>query len=326
MDMIKREFFGSKSKIIQLVVGVIIFVVLFMLPGITAQYTVILLSSIIMYVIMTISWTLFSGKTGYVSLASAAFFGIGVYLSAVLGKMMPLPIIMILSAIICFGVAVGIGIVTLRLRGVYFTIFTFGLVLLLQSLILWYEIEFFNTKGRFVVAVEYYKVYFYLVVVLIITVLAFLLINKSRFGKALSCIGENEESASHIGVNTTMIKVIAFGISAAPVGAAGAAMATRWSYIDPGTAFALLMSFMPVLMAIFGGTHRLIGSIIGAVVFTLLEEKLITSYPESYMITFGIIMIVAILFLPKGLVGLYELIVSKIRKPKSPVEEVISNV
>ena len=325
MNILKNDFFGNKNKTIQFVIVVVIFVFLFLAPNFSKMYTIILFSSIIMYIVMTLSWTLFSGKSGYISLASAAFFGIGVYMSAVFGDRIPIPIVMVLSAIICFGLAVGIGIVTLRLRGVYFTIFTFGLVLLLQNLVLWYEIKFFNTKGRFVIAIDYQEVYYYMLILLVILIVASNIIYRSSFGMALSCIGENEESAAHIGVNTTKLKVLAFGISAAPVGAAGAAMATRWSYIDPHTAFSLLMSFMPVLMAIFGGTHRLIGSVIGAIIFAYLEEKIITIYPEYYMIIFGIIMVVAILFLPKGIIGLIEKIIVKVKINESS-REVIENV
>ena len=325
MNTLKKDFLGTKNKNFQFAIVVLIFVLLFLAPNFSKMYTIILFSSIIMYIIMTLSWTLFSGKSGYISLASAAFFGIGVYMSAVLGDSIPIPVVMVLSAIICFGLAVGIGIVTLRLRGVYFTIFTFGLVLLLQNLVLWYEIKFFNTKGRFVIAIDYQDVYYYMLILLVILIVASSILYKSRFGMALSCIGENEESAAHIGVNTTTLKVIAFGISAAPVGAAGAAMATRWSYIDPHTAFSLLMSFMPVLMAIFGGTHRLVGSVIGAIIFAYLEEKIITVYPEYYMIIFGIIMVVAIIFLPKGIIGLIEKIFGKIVTKKIS-EEVVENV
>jgi branched-chain amino acid transport system permease protein len=102
----------------------------------------------------------------------------------------------------------------------------------------------------------------------------------------------------------TAIKTITFALSASFMGAAGAIMATRWTYIDPKIAFNPLISFMPVLMAIFGGMGQLWGPIIGAAIFTYLEEFLITRFPYYYMLIFGIILLVAILYLPDGLVGL----------------------
>jgi branched-chain amino acid transport system permease protein len=123
---------------------------------------------------------------------------------------------------------------------------------------------------------------------------------------ALQSIGENEEAAAHIGINVTWLKVIAFAISAIFMGAAGAIMATKWAYVDPRIAFNPLFSFMPVLMAIFGGMGQLWGPVLGAAIFTYLEEILITKFPYYYMLLFGAILVVAILFLPNGLVGLIQ--------------------
>jgi branched-chain amino acid transport system permease protein len=83
-------------------------------------------------------------------------------------------------------------------------------------------------------------------------------------------------------------------------------MATKWTYIDPGIAFNPFYSFMPVMMAIFGGTTQLLGPIIGAVIFTNLEELLITRFPEVYMLIFGGILIIAITYMPNGLMGLIQ--------------------
>ena len=104
----------------------------------------------------------------------------------------------------------------------------------------------------------------------------------------------------------TMVKVITFAITAFFMGAAGAIMATRWTYIDPRIAFNPLLSFMPVLMAIFGGMGQLYGPVLGAAVFAYLEEFLITEFPYYYMLLFGFILVVVILFLPNGLVGLVQ--------------------
>jgi len=152
---------------------------------------------------------------------------------------------------------------------------------------------------------------------------------------ALDCIGQNEDSAQHVGVNTTMMKVLAFAISAAPMGAVGSAMSTTIGYVDPEIAFRLVASFFPVLMAIFGGQHNTFGPIVGAVVFFSLQDYLMREWREgipipalsvniTYMVIFGIVMALVILLMPKGLLGLIEAIAAKRRKAKSG--EVMLNV
>jgi len=133
---------------------------------------------------------------------------------------------------------------------------------------------------------------------------------------ALQSIGQEEDAAAHTGVNVTMVKVMTFAISAIFMGAAGAIMATRWTYIDPRIAFNPLISFLPVLMAIFGGMGQLCGPVIGAALFTYLEEFLITRFPYYYMLIFGIIMVVAILYMPDGLVGLIQKLWKRISERK----------
>ena len=103
-------------------------VILATLPVYGSAYSVIMLTSILMYLILTVSWTIFSGPTGYISLAPAAFFGVGIYTSAILGKEFPIILVVIFGGLISFCLALLVGALTLRLRGIYFAIFTFGLV------------------------------------------------------------------------------------------------------------------------------------------------------------------------------------------------------
>ncbi|MBA7678112.1 hypothetical protein ES703_86383 [subsurface metagenome] len=275
-------------------------------PLYAPPYTVILLTSIFMYIVITVSWTMFSGPTGYISLASAAFFGVGIYTSAILGRALPLPIVICIGGLASFCLALLVGAMTLRLRGIYFVMFTFGLVELLLHFILWWEVNITGTTGRVVPTVGNTTVYYLMLIIFAILMLTAYFIRHSRFGLALQCIGEYEEAAAHRGINVTALKTITFAISAIFMGAAGAIMATRWTYIDPRIAFNPLISFMPVLMAIFGGMGQLCGPVIGAAIFTYLEEFLITRFPYHYMLIFGIIMVVAILYMPDGLVGLIQ--------------------
>src|SRR4030042_5177382 len=103
----------------------LVFILLAFLPLYGSVYNVILMTAIFMYIILTMSWVIFSGPTGYLSLAPAAFFGVGIYTSAILGKILPLPIVISFGALASFCLALLVGALTLRLRGIYFSIFTF---------------------------------------------------------------------------------------------------------------------------------------------------------------------------------------------------------
>jgi len=285
-------------------------------PLYATRYAVILLTSIFMFIVLTVSWTVFSGPTGYVSLAPAAFFGAGVYTSALLGFVLPLPAVILIGGLASSCLALVVGALTLRLRGIYFVMFTFGLVEFLLHFVLWWEVNITGTTGRVVPTVGNTVVYYLMLTVLLIVILAAYLIKHSRYGLALQSIGECEEAAAHTGVHVTALKITTFALSAFFMGAAGAIMATRWTYIDPRIAFNPVLSFLPVLMAIFGGTGQLYGPVIGAAIFTYLEEFLITRFPYYYMLIFGIIMVFAIMYLPEGLVGVTQKLWKRISRGK----------
>ena len=284
--------------------AVLLVLLLALLPLYGAVYTMILVTSIIMYAALTVSWVVFSGPTGQVSLAPAAFMGIGIYTAASLGKFLPLPLVILVAAAGSLCLALLVGALTLRLKGLYFSIFTFGLVLLLRQLVLWYEVRFTHTRGRFVVVIDNTTIFYVMLAIFVVLLITAYLLRQSKYGAALEAIGEDEEAAAHSGVNVTAVKTITFGVSALFMGATGAIMATKWTYIDPYIAFDTFFSFMPVLMAVFGGMATFYGPIVGAAVFGLLEELLLTQFPFYYMLMFGIILVVAITYLPNGLSGL----------------------
>ena len=149
------------KKPFELVFFLLILILLTTSPLYVPQYTVVLLTSIFMYIIITVSWTIFSGPTGYISLAPAAFFGIGVYTSAILGFVLPLPVVIVIGSLAGFCLALLVGALTLRLRGIYFVMFTFGLVELLLHSILWWEVNITGTTGRVVPSVANITVYYF---------------------------------------------------------------------------------------------------------------------------------------------------------------------
>ena len=272
-----------------------------------------------MYIALAVSWAMFSGPTGYLSLAPAAFFGVGIYTTAILrGDFgLPLGVTIPVACVISFLVALLVGMATLRLKGIYFAIFTFGLVVLIGQLVLYYEIHILGIRGRNVPPATYETFYLIMLGLAVAAVLTAYFIRRSRLGLAMQSIGGNEEAAAHMGVNTTMVKVLTFAISAFFMGAAGAIMATKWIYVDPTVAFNMFYSFMPVLMAVFGGMGQLYGPVIGAAIFAYTERTLRLEFSYYYMLAFGIILILVILFLPGGLVGLIPKLWNRLRGPIS---------
>lgn len=271
-------------------------------PRYFEAYFMVRLITILVYVILTLSWSLFSGPTNYVSLATAALYGVGVYTSAVLAREFPLLVVVILGALVSCVLAFLIGLLTLRLRGIYFILFTFGVTALIRNVVLWWEAHITQTVGRHVPSQNVVTIYTYLLVIYAVTLLFSFLLRHSATGMALQSIGENEDAARHVGIDVTRLKIVVFSISALFMGATGAIMATRLSYVDPRTAFDPLISFLPVLMAIFGGTSRQAGPVLGATIFTVLQEFLITKYPYVYMLIMGLTLIGVIMYVPGGVV------------------------
>ncbi|MBA7678239.1 hypothetical protein ES703_86512 [subsurface metagenome] len=302
--------FKSKGFFVPGLISLVLLILLATLPLSLGGYTVVLATTILMYAILTVSWVLFSGPSGYMSLASAAFFGVGIYIGALLlpntGQALPLLVVVVLGGLASSIVAFGVGALTLRLRGIYFAIFTFGLVVLILELLNWWEHTISHIRGRFVMVVDNNTIFYVMLGIFVATMLAFFFLRRSKFGLALQSIGQNEEAAAHSGVNVTMVKVVIFAISAFFAGAAGVIWATRLTYIDPYIAFNPLFSFMPVLMAIFGGMGQIYGPVIGAAIFAYLQEMLQTKFPEVYMLIFGAVLIATVLFMRDGLVGVIQ--------------------
>jgi branched-chain amino acid transport system permease protein len=307
MDIAK---FASKKLYIAGIIALVILVGLAVLPVFGSLYSVILVTTLLMYAILTVSWVLFSGLTGYMSLATAAFFGVGIYASAVFlptkGAVFPILVVVLIGGLASSVIALGVGALTLRLRGIYFAIFTFGLVVLIMELVNWWELSVSHLLGRYVILVDNNFIFYTLLGIFVLLMLTTFLIQRSKYGLALQSIGQNEEAASHMGINVTMVKVITFAISAFFMGATGAIWATKLTYINSHVAFNFLFSFLPVLMAIFGGMGQIYGPVIGAAFFAYLQETLQTEFSEIYMLSFGVILVIAIMYMPDGIIGLIQ--------------------
>jgi branched-chain amino acid transport system permease protein len=304
MDFSKTNW---KQLAIRAGIPLVILIILCFMPLYGWAYGITLFTYFLLYIIMTISWVIFSGTTGYISLASAAYYGVGIYAAAILGEKMPLIFVVFIGGIASFVLAFFVGAITLRLKGIYFAMFTFGLVLLVKEVIYYWEVVINKLVGRFVILESNNTIYYYLLGIFVATMIVAYFIRKSKYGLALQSIGENEEAAAHAGINVTMVKITIYAISAIFMAAAGVIMATKLTYVDPDVAFNPLMSFSPVLMAIFGGMGNITGPVLGAVLFSYIQEVLQTGvWSQYYKLIFGAILVATILFLPSGVMGLIQ--------------------
>ena len=270
----------------------------------TDEYYLSLLISILMYCVLATAWALFSGPTRYISLATVAFFGLGAYVTAVFGESLPWAGVLAIAAGVGLVTALLVGLSTLRLSGVYFVIFSFGLAELVKQLVTWWEVNITKDLGRYVfVDITQLDIYWQLLALLALVLALRALINRSRLGLALRVIGEDETVATHVGINTTHAKVLLFTVSAVFITVTGAIMAPRWTYIDPSIAFAPAISFQTLIMALLGGAGALFGPILGAVPLVLLFEYLGANFPNHFSILLGLVFIMIVYFIPQGLSG-----------------------
>jgi branched-chain amino acid transport system permease protein len=278
-----------------------------LVPSVANGYQLSLAINIMNYTVLATAWTLFSGPTRYVSLATVAFFGIGAYTVAVLGEALAWPLVLLIAFTFGFLLSLVVGLSTLRLSGVYFVIFTFGLAELVRQLVTWYEVNITRTLGRYIfIDVTHAQIYWQLLALAVIVFVSGWLIQRSKLGLALRVIGDDEAVARHVGINTTMAKVVLFAFSAGFMTLAGAIMAPRWTYIDPAIAFNPVVSFQVLIMALLGGVHRLYGPIFGVIPLVMLFEILLAKFPNHFSILVGIAFLLIVYAIPRGIVGLIE--------------------
>jgi branched-chain amino acid transport system permease protein len=290
-------------------------IVLASLPLFLSGYMVSFFLLMFANVALATAWSFFSGATRYISLATAAFFGIGIYTLAISHVYVPVWIALVAAAVVGFLVAILVGLSTLRLRGVYFVVFTFGLTELVHQVINWWEIKINRTATRYIFSdVSNVTIYHTLLAVALITVVGSWYVSQSRLGYALRAIGEDETVARHTGINTTWVKVLCFALSAAAMALVGATLALRYPYIDASIAFNSSWSFQVLIAALLGGPGRYWGPMVGAVPLVLLSEFLAGSFPHHFSIALGLCFVVIVYFIPGGIAPLLERYWHKLRE------------
>ncbi|WP_019171582.1 branched-chain amino acid ABC transporter permease [Pseudaminobacter salicylatoxidans] len=294
----------TDRPVIAIGLGALVFAALAFVPYMVDGYGMSLAIAIANYTILATAWALFSGPTRYISLATVAFFGVGAYTVAVLGEVLPWPVVMLVAAVNGCLLALLVGLSTLRLAGIYFVIFTFGLTELIRQVVTWYEVKVTSTVGRYVfLDIDQQAIYWQLLGVAALLFLSGYLIGRSRLGFALRIIGGDEMVACYVGIDTTRAKLLLFVLSALFMTLTGAIMAPRWTYIDPAIAFNPQVSFQTVIMALLGGVQRLWGPLLGVIPLTLLFDWLNAHFPNHYLLILGIVFMLIVYLLPQGVAG-----------------------
>jgi len=299
----------TRQTVTPLVIGAVLVALAALVPYVANGYWLSIALTAMMYIALSTSWALFSGPTHYISLASGAFFGIGGYLVAtgMSDYNQSFWLMMAISAVVATIVAALIGLATLRLSGVYFVIFTLGLAEMIRNLVSWVQNNFLGSRGLYVLT-DFTEAHIYWMLLTVATAVFILgwLIDRSRLGFALKIIGNDETVARHVGVNTAWSKVVLFMTTGFFAALVGAIIAPRYSYIEPNLVFSPELSFLVVIMALLGGTHRLWGPLLGVIPFTLIWEAISIWIPNFTTLFLGLAFLTIVYFIPNGFVGLFE--------------------
>ncbi|MFN4273017.1 MAG: branched-chain amino acid ABC transporter permease [Aliihoeflea sp.] len=297
-----------------------------MLPLVDQGFYLSLAVNIMLYAALCTAWSLFSGPTHLVSLATAAFYGLGTYAVGLWIDSLPYPLLVLLGGLGAAALAGIVGAATLRISGVYFVIFTLGLAELVRQLVSWSQAKYSTRMGLYVFTdIREMHIFWMLLALTVVVFLTGWLINRSRLGFAMEIIGNDETVARHSGIDTARAKIILFMISGAFIGIAGAIMAPRYSYIEPPSAFNPMISFLVVIMALLGGTKRLWGPLVGVIPFTILMDLVSARFPQHTYIVMGIAFLAIVYLLPNGVTGRLEQLRSWLRtrygKRETAIEE-----
>ncbi len=294
--------------------AVIVFALVALLPLSGDAYWLRLGTTMLMYGVLAMSWNFIGGMAGYPSFAVAAFFGLGAYTGAVAQKFGVAPGLAWTSAgLAALLFAALLGLALLRLRGHYFAIASLVVAEVLRELV--NSMTELTGGGMglnlpiptMTSVVAQARYFFYVMLALaVVTFVAMLLTRYSKLGFGLRCIQQNESAADMLGVDTTLYKVSAFALSGVFVGVAGAVYASWVYYIEPPDVFDVLFSVKAIVMVLLGGAGSVFGPLVGAAAFLSLEELVWRNYLEVHTGVLVLIIVVLVLFLPKGLLSLAQ--------------------
>ena len=269
---------------------------------------------ILQFIVLAVAWSILGGYAGYVNFGTNAFFGIGVYTAVLLIKAFgaPLAVQIAVAAIIGSLLGFGVGLLTLRMRGIFFSIATIALAIIIETAV---------TNWRFLGGAagiqlqrppvtapfdSYVKMLFFVQALLVVIAIATTrTIQNSRIGRGLQALRDDELAAECTGVPTLRLKLLACAISGALISAGGAPAAMYLQYANPETAFNLNYSVSVLAMSLIGGTAHWIGPVLGAILLGTTQQLLaVTISSEINVLVLGIMLVLFVIVAPKGLIGL----------------------
>lgn len=270
-----------------------------------------LFRTILTYVALAYGWNMIGGYTGYVSFGNVVFYGLGCYCAALLSAhgVDNLLAAILLAVVVNAAFAGLVGLAVLRLKGHYFGIATLGLALAVADIVGNLD-AFGGTGGLALKQVDqaHFSLYYYASwAVALAAIGVTYLIARSKLGYAFVAIRENEDAAAVLGISATRYKILAWAISAAVAGAAGAVYATANGFVDPSIAFAEDANVFPIVMTILGGIGTVAGPFIGALILSGVNEILARYFIKIHTLFFGAVIVLVVLLLPRGLVWLFGL-------------------
>ena len=295
----------SKQFWLYIAVAVVVYVVVqvLIMSGMMSQFYSNTLIFIAINIILAVSLHLVIGITGQFSIGHAGFLAIGAYVSAIITMKLDLPFVLaiLVGGAVAALAGLVVGIPSLRLKGDYLAIATLGFAEIIRIVFL--NIDYVG--GAAGMQVSHLTTWTYSFVCLIITVVVIVNFTNSRHGIAAISVRENEIAADAMGINTTYYKVAAFAIGSFFAGVAGALFSHNFYIIQPGQ-FGFLKSFDILIFVVLGGLGSLSGAILSAILLTVVSTYL-QGYPETRMIIYSLVLILVMLYRPKGLMGTMEI-------------------
>jgi branched-chain amino acid transport system permease protein len=268
---------------------------------------------VLQYVVIATAWNILGGYAGYVNFGTPAFFALGAYTAVFLIQSVraPLPVLIVAGGIVSGLLGLGIGYLTLRLRGVFFSIATLALSIVLQTMIVNWEYVG-GSRGMSVIRPSgppfgNYVTFLFTVMagLAVLSVLVAWFIERSWIGRGLAALRDNEEAAECMGVPTLRLKLLATTISGALFGVAGAPFPYYVTFVEPNSAFALDYAVNALAMPMIGGTTSWIGPVLGAALLgTAQQLATVTISSELSLFIVGVVLVAFVVLAPEGLIGL----------------------
>lgn len=284
--------------------------------------------TILQFIVLATAWNILGGYCGYVNFGSAAFFALGAYSSVFVHKVFPLPVplLIVIGAIVSGVVGLGMGYLTLRLRGSFFAIATLALAVVLQTLVVNWDFVG-GSRGAYIIRPEYLEIgssfkipyiEYLFILMLALTIIALITartIERSQLGFGFATIRDDELAAEACGVPTLKLKLIATALSGAFMGMAGAPFPYYIGYLQPQSAFSLEYAVNSIAMPMIGGTTTWVGPLVGAVLLgTAQQYATVTISSAVNLLIVGLMLVAFVIIAPNGLVGLVQ---ERLRRKRS---------